>query len=150
MCPEPLSIDVMISLLRLSLLYFLVVFAAGFALGTIRVLFLVEAIGERYAELAETPLMAIVCALAAHYFINQHRDILTLQRTLFMGVISLALLLTVEFSVVLNLRGLTLDQYVQSRDPVSGIAYIAGLLWYAIAPSVFYVSSTKSQRDPDK
>jgi len=47
-------------------LYFAIVFAAGFALGTVRVLWLVPRLGERMAELAEMPFMLAVTMLAAH------------------------------------------------------------------------------------
>ena len=130
-------------LLRTSLSYFLIVFAAGFALGTVRVLLVVDAIGERNAELVESPVMAIVCAFAARYLVTKHRAKLNVARAALMGLIALSLLLIVEFTVVLSLRGLSLSEYFQTRDPVSGMAYIAGLVWYAAAPIVFYIYGSK-------
>ena len=47
--------------------YFLIVFGAGFLLGTIRVLLLLPVLGERAAELLEMPFMLIVIVLAARW-----------------------------------------------------------------------------------
>ncbi|MDH5176640.1 MAG: hypothetical protein OEX15_08255, partial [Gammaproteobacteria bacterium] len=52
-------------------LYFLLVFSAGFMLGTVRVLFIVPAIGERAAELLEMPLMLLVVAMAARFIVGK-------------------------------------------------------------------------------
>jgi hypothetical protein len=46
-------------------LYFALAFGAGFVLGTIRVLWVVPRVGERTAELMETPIMLVVIMLAA-------------------------------------------------------------------------------------
>ena len=51
--------------LALGARYFGVVFGAGFALGTMRVLWLVPRLGERWAELLEMPVMGLVMFAAA-------------------------------------------------------------------------------------
>jgi hypothetical protein len=51
------------------------------------------------------------------------------------GVLALALLLGAEFTLVATLRGLTLEQYLASRDPVSGSAYVAALCVFMLAPA---------------
>lgn len=45
-----------------------------------------------------------------------------------------ALMLLTEFGFVLRLRGLTLEQYFQVRDPVSGAVYYALLGIMALMP----------------
>jgi hypothetical protein len=55
---------------------------------------------------------------------------------LVMGVLAFALLLAAEFSLVLPLRGLTLEQYFATRDPVSGVAYYASLVLLASMPLI--------------
>ena len=124
--------------LRVSLLYFLAVFAAGFVLGTIRVLLLVDALGERSAELVEMPVMAVVCALTAKYLIKRNIKELTATGAVLVGLMALAILLLFEFTVVLWLRDISLSEYIDNRDPVSGIAYLLGLAWYSVAPLLFY------------
>lgn len=125
-------------MIRLSVQYFIVVFSAGFILGSLRILFLVALLGERNAELAELPVMMLVCAVAARYLTRKHMVVLSLGRVSMAAVLALILLLSVEFTAVLAIRGLSLAEYIAGRDPVSGLAYLLGLIWYAAAPVVFY------------
>jgi hypothetical protein len=53
--------------LRSGVTYFAVVFAAGFALGAIRVPLLVPRLGMRAAELIEMPFMFVVILLSARF-----------------------------------------------------------------------------------
>ena len=117
-------------------LYFAVLFALGFALGSLRVLWLVPRLGERWAELAEMPIMLFAIVLAARRIFSRPRAPHTRGARLAAGLLALALLLSVEFSVVLWLRGLTLEQYFATRDPVSGAAYVALLLVFAFLPAL--------------
>lgn len=133
-------------LLRLSLWYFVAVFAIAFALGAIRVLWLVEVLGVRGAELAEMPVIALVCALAAYYFVSRNLSTLTATKAVIMGLLALVWMLTVEFTAVLALRGLSLSEYVDSRDPISGTVYIGALAWFALAPAFFYRLQNKPNR----
>jgi hypothetical protein len=43
-------------------------------------------------------------------------------------------MLLTEFTVVLWMRGISLSAYFASRDPVSGGAYLASLVVFAICP----------------
>jgi len=131
---------------RASLVYFLGVFAAGFILGTIRVLALAEAIGESNAELVEMPLMALVCGLAAYYLVRYFEPLLSPARALVIGILSLSMLLAVEFTVVLTLRGLSIREYIASRDLITGTSYALSLVWFAIAPLVIFVIRSKRNR----
>jgi len=51
-----------------------------------------------------------------------------------MGCIALSLMLLVEFSVVLWIRGLTIRGYFVARDPVSGTVYFLTLGAFAVIP----------------
>jgi hypothetical protein len=120
--------------LSLALTYFALVFGAGFVLGSLRVLLLVPAMGERYAELAETPLMLLVIYFSARYVVRKGSAAAGRRGFLLVGALALLLLLVLEFTVVLALRGLTVAEYVASRDPVSGGVYLASLTVYLLAP----------------
>jgi hypothetical protein len=52
-------------ILKAGVLYFALVFGAGFVLGTIRTLWVVPRVGTRMAELIETPIMLVVTIVAA-------------------------------------------------------------------------------------
>ena len=49
--------------------YFLLVFLAGFGLGVVRTLWVVPALGERWAELIEIPLMLGVIVVILIFFL---------------------------------------------------------------------------------
>lgn len=120
--------------LKAGALYFLFAFGAGFALGTIRVLWMVPAFGERIAELCEMPVMLAIIILSARWIIRRLAVPFAVKIRLGVGFIALGLLLTVEFTVVLWLRGLTLHDYFSSRDPVSGTVYFVMLGVFAVLP----------------
>jgi hypothetical protein len=116
--------------------YFGVVFGVGFLLGIVRVLALEPRLGERWAELAEAPLMLTAIVLSARFVV--HRFPAADAASYFLsGGIALLLLLLVEFSVVLGIRGLSLGQYFAERDPVAGGVYVLLLAIFAAMPWVF-------------
>ena len=53
--------------LEASAVYFALVFAVGFVLGTIRTLWVVPRVGARKAELMEMPIMLVVIIMAARW-----------------------------------------------------------------------------------
>lgn len=114
--------------------YFALAFAAGFVLGTIRVLALVPRVGERAAELIEAPLMLAVVVAAARFVVRRFVPDAPPAARLAVGALGVALLLAVEFTVVLALRNLTLAEYAASRDPVAGAVYVALLAAFAAMP----------------
>lgn len=118
-------------------LYYLVVFAVGFVLGVVRTTWLVPVMGERWAELAEIPLMLFAIVLAAQWVVRRFdlRD-RSVGLRLGVGALALVLLLATELTVVLRLRGLSLSGYLRARDPVSGIAYAVSLLLFAAMPAL--------------
>ncbi len=121
-------------LLKRSLLYFAFVFGAGFILGTIRVLFVVPRVGNRIAELAEMPVMLVVMILASWCILRSWNPPPARADRLTLGGIALALMLVAEFTLVLSLRGLSISEYLETRDPVSGSVYLAMLGVYATLP----------------
>jgi hypothetical protein len=121
---------------KAGLCYFALTFGAGFLLGPLRIFLMVPRVGVRAAELAELPVMIIVTWLAARWTIRRFRVPLSTGSRLVMGVVAFALLLAAEFALVLPLRGLTLEQYFATRDPVSSVAYYASLVLLALMPLI--------------
>lgn len=119
---------------KAAALYFLALFAIAIALGTVRVLWAVPRFGERAAELAEMPLMLAAIFAAARWVVRHFSIPPAPSPSIGVGLIALGLLLSVELTVVLRLRGLTFSGYVGTRDPVSGIAYVLMLVVFAIMP----------------
>lgn len=123
-------------LLEPALRYFGLVFGAGFVLGLIRVPLLVPRLGERWAELAEMPLMLIVIIVVARRIVTRHAPAMGVRPWLLVGLIALALLLAAEFMLAVLLAGRSVADYLASRDPVSGSAYLASLVLFALMPSL--------------
>jgi hypothetical protein len=120
--------------LKAGVLYFALVFAAGFVLGTIRTLWAVPRLGVRTAELMEAPIMLGVSILAARRAVR-HVGVAPLwPRRLAMGCIALALMLLAEFTFVLWIREMTIRGYFEARDPVSGTVYFLTLGAFAVIP----------------
>jgi hypothetical protein len=120
--------------LKAGVLYFALVFAVGFVLGTIRTLWVVPRLGVRTAELMEAPIMLGVSILAARWVVR-HVGIPPLwPKRLALGCIALGLMLLVEFTFVLWVRGLTIRGYFETRDPVSGAVYFLALGAFAVIP----------------
>jgi hypothetical protein len=132
--------------IRAGVAYFAVVFAAGFALGAMRVAWLVPAVGERVAELAEIPLMLVVSALAARWVLRRFLSPAAAWPRIAAGCLALALLLSLELTLVLALRGLTFAAYLASRDPVSGTAYLASLALFALMPALWLPFEARPRR----
>ena len=122
------------SILKAGVLYFTLVFGAGFVLGIIRTLWVVPRFGTRMAELMETPIMLVVTIVVARWIV--HRLVLPSvpPSRLGMGFVALGLMLVAEFGFVLWLRGLSIREYLASRDPVSQTVYYLMLGMFAIIP----------------
>lgn len=121
-------------ILRAGFTYFALTFGAGFVLGPLRILFLVPRLGVRAAELVELPVMIGVTWLAARWVTQRFSVPPQRGPRLSLGVMAGALLLLAEFTLVLRLRGLTLEEYFATRDPISGTAYYAAVLLLVLMP----------------
>jgi hypothetical protein len=121
-------------ILKAGALYFGLVFGVGFVLGTIRTLWVVPRVGARMAELMETPVMLVVTIVTARWMVLCLAVPSTPSARLGMGGIALVLLPVAEFGLVLWLRGLSIRDYLATRDPVSGTVYYVMLGVFAIMP----------------
>ena len=122
------------SILKAGALYFALVFGAGFVLGTVRTVWVVPRFGTRMAELMETPIMLVVTMVAARWIVRRLAVPSVPSSRLGMGFVALGLMLVAEFGFVLWLRGLSIREYLATRDPVSGTVYYLMLGVFAIMP----------------
>jgi len=121
-------------ILKAGVFYFALVFGAGFVLGPMRILWVVPRFGVRMAELLETPIMLVVTIFAARWIVRRLAVPFTAVSRLGMGFVALSLLLAAEFTLVLWLRGLSISEYLSSRDPVSGTVCYVMVGAFAIMP----------------
>ncbi len=82
----------------------------------------------------ETPIMLVVTIVAARRIVLHFAVPSTPSSRLGMGCIALVLLLLAEFGFVLWLRGLSIRDYLATRDPVSGTVYYVMLAAFAVMP----------------
>ncbi len=121
-------------IVKAGVLYFVVVFGAGFVLGQCRILWVAPRLGTRMAELLEAPIMFVITIVAARQILRRLAVPLTLSNRLGMGGIALGLMLIAEFTLVLWLRGLSIRAYLAARDPVAEAVYYLMLVVLAVMP----------------
>jgi thiol:disulfide interchange protein len=119
---------------KAGVLYFAIVFGAGFVLGTVRTLWLIPRVGTWIAELMEAPIMLVITFAAARWIVLRLASPARSSARLGIGAIALGLLLFAEFGLVLWLRGISIREYLATRDPVSGTVYYAMLGLFGLMP----------------
>jgi len=100
---------------KAGVLYFALVFGAGFVLGTIRTLWVVPRVGTRTAELMAMPIMLAVTIVAARWTVLRLSVPLMWSARLEMGGMALVLMLIAEFGFVVWIRGLSIKEYFATR-----------------------------------
>lgn len=93
------------AILRAALAYWGMIFALGFILGTIRVLWGAEALGETNFILIEVPLLLTASWFAARWQAKRHR--LRIGAAASMGALACALLILAELALATTLGGQT-------------------------------------------
>lgn len=124
----------MLKTIRAGLLYFAIVLGTGFLLGVVRVSLIVPRIGERWAELAEMPVMAATIFFAAGYIFRRFPEIQNNNRSLVAGLLALALAVCAELGLAVVLQNQPLADYLGSRDKVSGFVYLGMLVVFSLMP----------------
>ena len=120
-------------MLKASLLYYIAVLGVGFVFGTIRVLLVAPLLDVRWAELLEQPLMLVASFYLARFVVRRFGPFAA-SRRLAIGAVALVLMLATELSLTRFVQGQDLSQYLASRDPVSGTAYVLSLAAFALMP----------------
>ena len=118
-------------IIKAAVVYFAIVFGAGFVLGPLRILFIVPRFGARIAELIETPIMLLVIVFAAKWVVHKFR---LAGSAMTVGILALVFMIAFEFTLVLWLRGIALTEYFRQRDPVAGVVYYSMLIVFAVMP----------------
>jgi hypothetical protein len=124
-----------------GVLYFAMVFGAGFVLGPIRVLWLVPRVGDRAAELIEAPIMLAVIVVAARWIARRVGGGAATRTAT--GAIALALLLGAELAFVHWFWRMSIAQYVGNRDLVGFGVYVVLLALFAAMPALLRPSASR-------
>jgi len=82
-------------------------------------------------------MMFVVILVSARFIVRRFSLPGNITARLGAGFLALGLLLAAEVLLAVALQDRTLGEYVASRDPVSGIVYLAMLALFAVMPLVF-------------
>lgn len=124
------------SAIKAGVAYFALVLTAGFLLGAVRVTLLVPSLGERLAELVEMPVLLAAILLAARFITRRFALSPRPSVRLATGFLALGLALLAELLLVVLMQEGSIREYLASRDPVSGGAFLALLLVFALMPTI--------------
>jgi hypothetical protein len=122
------------NVLKAGALYFAIMFGVGFLLGAVRTLWIVPQVGTRIAELMEAAVMFVITIVAARWAVQRLAVPAHRSARFGMGAIALGLLLFAEFGLVSWLRGISVKEYLATRDPVSGTVYYRLLALFGLMP----------------
>ena len=114
--------------------YFLVLFLAGFALGTMRVLLVAPRLGEANAVLLELPLMLAASWLVCRYLVRRMGVAADLMPRLLMGLTGFALLMLAEIALGLFGFGRSLDMQLDALGQPAGLIGLAGQIAFGAIP----------------
>lgn len=124
----------MAAALRAGSVYFAVMFALGFVLGTIRVVLLAPGLGAMTATLIELPVMLAASWFVCRWAVARWRVPWRPGARLAMGALAFALLIAAE--VVLGTLGFgrSVGEQIAAMLSPEGLAGLAGQLLFALFP----------------
>ncbi|MBY6218905.1 hypothetical protein [Qipengyuania aquimaris] len=120
------------------------VFALGFVLGTVRVLWGAEALGETVFVLIEVPIMLAASALAARWLMP-HFGIETRGEALAMGALAFALLMLAELALATGLSAMTVREWLAEAWDMPGVVGTLGQIVFGLMP-LLLVGTRQSSR----
>jgi hypothetical protein len=119
-----------------AVVYFAVVFAAGFVLGTIRAIFFVPKIDEEVAVLIELLLMLIISWVTCISIINRFRVPAALAPRLVMGGLAFALMMVAEVGVSVLAFGRTVVEHFETSLNTISLLGLAAQVAFAFLPAI--------------
>ena len=120
--------------IKAGIAYFALVFALGFVLGTIRVLFVAEHAGELGAVVLELPVMLAASWLICRWLIGRIRVADDAASRLTMGATAFALLMIAELALSVWVFGNSLTAHLQHYMTDPGAIGLAGQLLFGLFP----------------
>jgi hypothetical protein len=124
----------LVTALKAGSVYFALVFLAGFALGTIRVMFLAPRFGELPAVLLELPVMLWVAWFSCGWLIGRFDVSNSLCLRAVMGGVAFALLMLSEYLLATMLFGASSQEYFLGLVSLAGGLGLLGQILFASLP----------------
>jgi pimeloyl-ACP methyl ester carboxylesterase len=120
--------------LKAAIVYFLLVFAAGFVLGTFRTLILVPIVGDLLAVTIELPVMLIISWFACSWAMPRFAVPNLASDRLTMGISAFLLLMAAEVLVSTTLAGRDLAEHFALSTSLPVIVGLFGQIMFALFP----------------
>jgi uncharacterized membrane protein YhdT len=124
----------MASAIKVGILYFAIVFAAGFLLGTFRVFVLLPLIGELAAVALELPIILIISWLVCRRLINRFSVPATASQRLAIGALAFCLLMLAEVGLSVLVFDRSGAEYLAHLQTAPGLLGLAGQIAFALLP----------------
>jgi hypothetical protein len=122
------------SAIKVGILYFAIVFAAGFLLGTFRVFVLLPLIGELAAVALELPIILIISWLVCRRLISRFSIPATASQRLAMGALAFCLLMLAEVGLSVLVFDRSGAEYLAHLQTAPGLLGLAGQIAFALLP----------------
>lgn len=119
--------------LKAGTAYFAMVFALGFVLGALRVLWLAPYIEETAAVLAEQPVMLTASWIAARWLVRR-QHIARPRARLVMGATAFVMLMIAELMLAVSLFGQTPNQWLDGVMTMPGPVGLMGQVVFGLMP----------------
>lgn len=127
-----------------GLAYFAIVFAAGFLLGTFRVLVLLPKMPEAAAVLVELPFMLVISYFTARWLVRTFAVAARVRARLVMGGLAFAVLLGLETLMSVALFGMPLSRMLAHYETFAGGAGLAGQVVFALLPALLLLQRRRA------
>ena len=124
------------SAIKAGILYFAIVFAAGFVLGTLRVFILLPLTGELAAVALELPVMLIISWLACRRLVARFSVPAMVSHRLAMGVLAFCLLILAEVGLSVLAFNRSGAEYLALLQTAPGLLGLAGQIAFGLFPLV--------------
>jgi hypothetical protein len=134
--PQIISQHLLRPALSAALAYFILVFAAGFIMGTVRVFLIAPHLGAIGAVLAELPVMLAVSWFVCGWTLRRFRVPARWSVRFVMGAAAFVLLMAAELLVSLFVFGLSISQHFTTYESLAGITGLSAQLAFAVFPLV--------------
>jgi hypothetical protein len=121
---------------RAGILYFALVFAAGFVLGTARVLLLAPRLGELLATVLELPFMLGISWFACGKLIARFQIPPRTEPRLTMGAVAFALLMLAEVLLSVTLFNRSMNEYIDALLTPQGLLGLGGQVLFGLIPLI--------------
>ena len=124
----------MLAAIKAGILYFAIVFGAGFILGTLRVIVLMPVIGELASVTLELPIMLFISWLACSKLVSHFSIPTKVPHRLAMGALAFGLLMLAEFGLSVFAFNQSAAEYFVHLVTASGLLGLAGQIAFAFIP----------------